>query len=229
MKMRVNQIELNGLTFQYREAGEASAPAIIALHALGMSAESWDEVAAVLGEEYRFLALDQRGHGGSERTSTYTFELMCDDLLQFVNAMNLERFTLIGHSMGGTVSYLFSETFPERVDQLIVEDTPPPFTGEKFEIPAKPPGPLPFDWEVVPSILQQLNNPNPKWWESLTEIIAPTLIIGGGSSHIPQDKLQEVSKRIPNCKLVTIEGAGHEVHTGNLSAFLTAVKSFLAL
>ena len=137
--MRVNQIELNGLTFQYREAGEASSPAIIALHALGMSAESWDEVAAVLGKEYRFLALDQRGHGGSERTGTYTFELMCDDLLQFVNAMNLERFTLIGHSMGGTVSYLFSETFPERVDQLIVEDTPPPFTGEKFEIPAKPP------------------------------------------------------------------------------------------
>jgi esterase len=225
--MGVNQIELNGLTFQYREAGKVSAPAIIALHALGMSAESWDEVAAVLGKEYRFLALDQRGHGGSERTDAYTFELMCDDLLQFVNAMNLERFTLIGHSMGGTVSYLFSETFPERVDQLIVEDTPPPFTGEKFEIPAKPPGPLPFDWEVVPSILQQLNNPNPKWWESLTEIIAPTLIIGGGSSHIPQDKLQEVSKRIPNCKLVTIEGAGHEVHAGNLSAFLTAVKSFL--
>ncbi|MDR7245139.1 MULTISPECIES: alpha/beta fold hydrolase [Priestia] len=227
MEMRVNKIELNGLTFQYREVGEASAPAIVALHALGMSAESWDEVAGVLGKEYRFLALDQRGHGGSERTDAYTFELMCDDLLQFVNTMNLERFTLIGHSMGGTVSYLFSETFPERVDRLIVEDTPPPFTGEKFETPSKPPGSLPFDWEVVPSILNQLNNPNPKWWGSLTEIIAPTLIVGGGASHIPQDKLQEVSKRIPNCKLVTVEGAGHEVHAGNLTAFLTAVKSFL--
>lgn len=223
----MNQIELNGMNFQYREAGEASAPAIVALHALGMSAESWDEVAAVLGKEYRVLALDQRGHGGSERTSTYTFELMCDDLLQFVNAMNLESFTLIGHSMGGTVSYLFSETFPERVERLIVEDTPPPFTGEKFEIPPKPPASLPFDWKVVPSILQQLNNPNPNWWERLTDIIAPTLIIGGGASHIPQDKLQEVSKRIPNCKLVTIEEAGHEVHTGSLTAFLTAVKSFL--
>jgi len=227
LEMRVNKIELNGLTFQYREVGEASAPAIVALHALGMSAESWDEVAGVLGKEYRFLALDQRGHGGSERTDAYTFELMCDDLLQFVNTMNLERFTLIGHSMGGTVSYLFSETFPERVDRLIVEDTPPPFTGEKFETPSKPPGSLPFDWEVVPSILNQLNNPNPKWWGSLTEIIAPTLIVGGGASHIPQDKLQEVSKRIPNCKLVTVEGAGHEVHAGNLTAFLTAVKSFL--
>lgn len=55
----------------------------------------------------------------------------------------------------------------------------------------------------------------------------PTLIIGGESSHIPQNKLQEVSERIPNCELVTIEDAGHFVHDANLPAFLAAVKSFL--
>ena len=93
---------------------------------------------AVLGEKYRVLALDQRGHGGSARTGKYTFELMCDDLLHFANAMNLERFTLIGHSMGGTVSYLFSETFPTRIERLIVEDTPPPFQGKPIEVPSKP-------------------------------------------------------------------------------------------
>ena len=101
MEIRVNQIELNGLTFQYRESGESSAPPIVALHALGRSADSWDQVADVLGNKYRVLALDQRGHGGSARTNAYTFELMCEDLLHFANAMNLERFTLIGHSMGG--------------------------------------------------------------------------------------------------------------------------------
>ena len=227
METRVNQIELNGLTFQYRESGEPSAPPIVALHALGRSAESWDQVAAVLGEKYRVLALDQRGHGGSARTSTYTFELMCDDLLHFANAMNLGRFTLIGHSMGGTVSYLFSETFPSRIERLIVEDTPPPFPDKTIEVPSKPSDPLPFDWQVVPSILRQLNEPNPEWWERLTDIIMPTLIIGGGSSHIPQNKLQEVSELIPNCELVTIEDAGHVVHDANLPAFLAAVKSFL--
>jgi pimeloyl-ACP methyl ester carboxylesterase len=227
METRVNQIELNGLTFQYRESGEPSAPPLVALHALGKSAESWDQVAAVLGEKYRVLALDQRGHGGSARTSTYTFELMCDDLLHFANAMNLERFTLIGHSMGGTVSYLFSETFPSRIERLIVEDTPPPFLDKSMEVPAKPSDPLPFDWLVVPSILRQLNEPNPQWWARLTDIIMPTLIIGGGSSHIPQNKLQEVSELIPNCELVTIEDAGHFVHDANLPAFLAAVKSFL--
>ena len=227
METQVNQIELNGLNFQYRESGEPSAPPIVALHALGKSAESWDQVAAVLGEKYRVLALDQRGHGGSARTSTYTFELMCDDLLHFANAMNLGRFTLIGHCMGGTVSYLFSETFPSRIERLIVEDTPPPFPDKPIEVPSKPSNPLPFDWQVVPSILRQLNEPNPEWWARLTDIIMPTLIIGGGSSHIPQNKLQEVSELIPNCELVTIEDAGHDVHDVNLPAFLAAVKSFL--
>ncbi|MDM5209419.1 alpha/beta fold hydrolase [Cytobacillus kochii] len=227
METLVNQIELNGLTFQYRESGEPSAPPLVALHALGKSAESWDQVAAVLGEKYRVLALDQRGHGGSARTSTYSFELMSDDLFHFANAMNLERFALIGHSMGGTVSYLFSETFPSRIERLIIEDTPPPFPDKPIEVPSKPSDPLPFDWLVVSSILQQLNEPNPEWWARLTDIIMPTLIIGGESSHIPQNKLQEVSERIPNCELVTIEGAGHFVHDANLPAFLAAVKSFL--
>lgn len=228
METRVNQIDWNGLTFQYRETGEPSSPPIVALHALGTSAETWDQVAAALGEKYHVLALDQRGHGGSARPSSYTFELMCDDLLHFANAMNLERFTLLGHSMGGTVSYLFAETFPTRIERLIVEDTPPPFQDKPIEIPSKPSDPLPFDWEVVPSILRQLNEPNPEWWARLTDIIIPTLIIGGGSSHIPQNKLQEVSELIPNCEIVTIKTAGHFVHDDHLPAFLSAVKSFLS-
>lgn len=223
----MKQVELSGLTYQYRESGEPSAPTIIALHALGKSAESWDQVAAELGDKYRVLALDQRGHGGSARTSTYSFELMCDDLLHFADTMNLERFTLIGHSMGGTVAYLFSETYSSRVDRLIVEDTPPPFVDKLIEIPSQPSVLLPFDWQVVPSILGQLNEPNPEWWSRLPKILIPTLIIGGGASHIPQSKLQEVSEFIPDCQFITIENASHHVHDDNLHAFIAAIKDFL--
>lgn len=228
METRVMKIDLNGLTFQYRETGEPSAPPLIALHALGQNAESWDHVAAVFGQNYRVLALDQRGHGGSTRTGIYSFELMCEDLHLFANEMGLERFTLIGHSMGGTVSYLFSERYPTRIDQLVIEDTPPPFFNKKIEIPPEPTEELPFDWLVIPSILQQLNEPNPEWWARLNEIVSPTLIIGGGStSHVPQEKLKEVSELIPTCEFVTIEGAGHNVHHANCPAFLAVVKAFL--
>ncbi|MGG0249043.1 alpha/beta hydrolase [Peribacillus frigoritolerans] len=228
MEIRVNQIELNGLTFQYRECGDVSAPPLVVLHALGKSSESWDEAAAALGESYRVFALDQRGHGGSARTNTYTFESMRDDLLLFADALDLGRFSLMGHSMGGTVSYLFSQTFPTRIERLIVEDTPPPFSDKPMEVPSKPSIPLPFDWQVVPSILQQLNEPDPEWWARLTDIMMPTLVIGGGTSHIPQNKLQEVSELIPNCELVTIEDAGHFVHEDDLPAFLSVVKRFLS-
>lgn len=75
--------------------------------------------------------------------------------------------------------------------------------------------------------VELIYTPFPKWWEQLPNISVPTLIIGGQSSHIPQNKLQEASELIPNCKLVTIEDAGHFVHDDNLPAFLTAVKDFL--
>jgi esterase len=223
-------IELNGRAYQYRETGDASAPPLVALHALGEDATSWDEVAVMLGKKYRVLALTQRGHGGSERTGAYSFELMCEDLFLFADAVELERFTLIGHSMGGTVSYLFAEAFPSRIEQLIVDDTPPPFVDKLIEIPPQPSQSLHFDWRVITSILKQLNEPNPEWWTRLPEILAPTLIIGGGStSHIPQQKLQETADLIPSCELVTIEGAGHNVHRVNLPAFIDAVNHFLQM
>lgn len=228
METRVNQVELNGLKFQYRETGDASAPPLVALHALGQNAQSWDQVAAVLGKKYRVLALDQRGHGGSARAGEYSFELMSEDLYLFANALGLERFTLLGHSMGGTVSYLFSETHPSRVERLVVEDTPPPFPYKPLDIPPEPSEPLPFDYLVVPSIFHQLNEPNPEWWARLSNISAPTLIVGGGStSHIPQEKLKEVSELIPNCELETIEGVGHGMHLVNLQAVLDVITRFL--
>lgn len=227
MELLAKQIELNGNTYLYRECGNPSAQPIVALHSLGDSSESWNHVATSLGENYRFIALDQRGHGKSVRTNTYSFEEMCEDLLQFVNKLNLKRFILIGHSMGGSVSYLFSQQFPSRLDKLILVDTPPPFADKPNEIPPEPEQPLPFDWKAFQSIMKQLNEPNPEWWEKLPTISTPTLIIGGGTSNIPQDKLREVSELIPNCELVTIAGAGHHVHRDKLSEFLTVLREYL--
>jgi len=227
MELLVKQIEIQGRLFQYKESGDSHGTAIVALHSLGNSSETWNQVAAALGEDYRFIALDQRGHGGSVRTDTYSFEEMCEDLLLFVNALKLDRFILVGHSMGGTVSYLFSQQYSSRLEKLIVVDTPPPFPDEPREIPPEPEQELPFDWKVVQSLFRQLNKPNPDWWKKLPTISTPTLIIGGGSSNIPQDKLQEVSEMIPDCIFTTIDGAGHHVHQDNLSEFISIMKGFL--
>ena len=172
-------VRLDGIVFRYRETGDGSVPVLILLHALGEDARDWDEVAAALSSRYRVLALDQRGHGQSEYTPRYSFELMRDDLKNFVDALGLERFSLMGHSMGGLVALLFAEEHPERVQRLAIEDAAPPAgSGTRPEPPPEPPEPVSFDWRVVAPIRRQLNDADPVWWERLHRITAPTLIVG---------------------------------------------------
>jgi esterase len=229
-------IQLADLTLHYREAGDPNSPPLILLHALLSNAQNWDEISSMLAERYHVYALDQRGHGESDRPGTYSFELMRDDLKAFVGALSLDRFILIGHSMGGTVAYLFAESWPERIERLVFEDTPPPLVGamdlNSPEPPDEPPASAPLEWQqnwpVVKSIVRQLRHPNLSWWNDLSRITAPTLIIAGGStSHVPQDKLAEVAQQIPDCRLVTIEGAGHTVHKNRPQQYKDLLRDFL--
>lgn len=226
---------LAGLPFHYREAGSPDAPPVVLLHALGLDARDWDEVTLALAGRAHVVALDARGHGQSARTDGYSFEAMRDDLKAFVDAVGFARFSLVGHSMGGTVAYLFAEQWPERVKRLVIEDTPPPRAmppramgrHEADAIPDEPPQPVPFDWRLLKPIMHQLDEPDPAWWAELPKIAAPTLLIAGGpSSPVPQELLTEVAHLIPNCRLVTIENSGHHVHRTSPAAYLQAVRDF---
>jgi len=222
-------ISLAAGVFHYREAGDVDASPVILLHALGRDAQDWDVVIGALSSHFHVFALDQRGHGQSVRPDTYSFEGMRDDLDQFVTSLGIEHFTLIGHSMGGTVALLFAEKWPERLMRLIIEDTPPPYLQDPpMPLPPdEPRAPVPFDWRLAKPIAEQLRNPDPAWWADLSKITVPTLVIGGGSaSHIPQEKLAEVAQLIPTCQLITIE-AGHAVHQNKPDEFVEAVLRFL--
>ena len=228
MKIQDRTIELRGLRFRYREAGELQRPPVVLLHHLGGDSEGWDAVASALCDRFRVLALDQRGHGHSVRAVPYSFEEMRDDVGALVDRLGLPRFSLIGHSMGGTVAFLVAQRWPERVEALIVEDTPPPRGSNLPDPPQDPPGPVGFDWPLAHAIVQQLNRPDPAYWERLSAIEARTLIIGGGAtSPIPQESLAEVAKRIPRAQLRTIDGAGHLVHATRPDEFTALVRSFL--
>ncbi|HTO59167.1 MAG TPA: alpha/beta fold hydrolase [Pseudomonadales bacterium] len=228
IKATDRRVDLDGLRFRYREAGAPTSPPLVLLHQLGSDARDWDAVAAALADRFHVLALDLRGHGESARAQPYTFERMRDDVALFVDALKLERFALLGHSMGGTVAFLVAEAFPDRLRALVVEDTPPPTGSNLPEPPPEPPSPVAFDWGVVRTIVRQLNQPDPNWWDRLKDIRARTLIIGGGAtSPIPQQRLADVAALIPNARFVTIEGAGHRVHATKADAFIPLVREFL--
>jgi len=221
------RIELEAGWFSYIESGDADE-VVLLLHALGRSAADWQPVIDRLDSDYRILAVDMRGHGESCRPGAYSFEVMRDDVLQFVDAVGLDHFHLIGHSMGGTTSILFAERWPGRLGRLVLEDTPPPSGRESIRPPPdKPEEPVPFDWQLIGSIVEQLNHPDPSWWADLDRITVPTLIVAGGDdSFIDQAELAETARLIPNANLVTIE-AGHHVHNEMPDEFTSAVVTFL--
>jgi len=225
--VEVREVPLaDGMVISCQLSGDPGAPAMVLLHALGEQAASWDEVAARFARRFRVVALDLRGHGASSWPGTYSFTLMRDDVLGVLDALDLHDLVLLGHSMGGTVAYLVGQAQPSRIARLIVEDAPPPFPRER-PVPARPAGELPFDWAVVPAIVQEVNDPSLRWWKHLPAITAPTLLVGGGpTSHIPQDLLLDVCEAVPDCTLVTIP-AGHDVHESEPLAFVETVLNWL--
>jgi 3-oxoadipate enol-lactonase len=157
------------------------------------------------------VAPDMRGHGASGRTSGYSFDLMRDDVLALADALGMERFDLVGHSMGGSVAILVAEAAPQRLTRLVLEDTAPATGKREFPVPpAEAPGELPFDWD------------------DLSRITAPVLVIGGGPrSANDQDELVELAARVPDGRVVTIE-VGHHVHRAAPEEYLVHVRPSLS-
>jgi len=100
---------------------------MVLLHGHGNEAHLWDDFVPAVGEHYRVLAVDQRGHGDSDwdAEGRYHPEDMADDLERILAHFEIDRFVLIGFSMGGRVSMVFAGRHPERLAGLVLVDIAP--------------------------------------------------------------------------------------------------------
>jgi len=100
---------------------------LIILHGfLGMG-DNWKTLAIRFSEKYQVHIIDQRNHGRSFHSDDFTYELMMEDLLHYIEFHNLEKVNLLGHSMGGKTVMLFAVNYPEKVNKLMVADIAPKF------------------------------------------------------------------------------------------------------
>ena len=117
------------LRLHYVDWGNPENPLLLLVHGGRDHARSWDWVARDLRADYHVIAPDLRGHGDSAWSvgSSYALTDFVLDIAQLVEAVGEYPMTIIGHSLGGAVSLLYTGTFPERVAKLVaIEGLGPP-------------------------------------------------------------------------------------------------------
>jgi len=119
--------KVNGITLHYLDWGPADAPPVVLLHGITGHARVWDHLAARLVPGRRMLALDQRGHGDSDPApdDDYRVGTMADDVAAFVGSLRLDRFALLGHSMGGRIAIKYAADHAARLERLVIVDIGP--------------------------------------------------------------------------------------------------------
>jgi esterase len=107
--------------------GPASAPPVLMLHGLRAYGYWFDEFAEAGNERFHFIAPDQRGRGSSDwaKDGHYDTDAYVADVLELAGKWPLQRFAIVGHSMGGTNAINFAARFPERVSALVIVDSAP--------------------------------------------------------------------------------------------------------
>lgn len=115
------------MKLHYRKYGEG--PALVILHGLFGSGDNWTSIAKQLSDTFTVILPDQRNHGQSAHSEIHDYESMRDDLNELVSDLNLRRFFLAGHSMGGKTAMAYAVRWPEKLEGLVVADISP-FRGD---------------------------------------------------------------------------------------------------
>jgi len=114
-----------GLRVHYAEQGDREGEAIIFLHAYVDSWFSYSRMLPLLSPSYHAFALDQRGHGDSDKPQCcYAEDDYAADVDAFMDALGIEEATLVGDSSGGMIAQRVALDYPHRVSRLVLMGSP---------------------------------------------------------------------------------------------------------
>lgn len=120
-------LDINGLKHRYLEWGDPASTPVVLLHGLRSYAHTWDPIAEALSDSYRLIAPDLRGRGESawDPHQDYYPDRYVADLESLVAQLGLARFAMVGHSLGGTVTYAYAAAHRDQVAAAVIEDIGP--------------------------------------------------------------------------------------------------------
>ncbi len=199
MKIKVNNIEL-----YYEKYGKGKP--IILIHGNQETHEIFDKLIEKLKTNYEVYAIDSRCHGKSENPKEISYDLMCEDLILFINKLNVEKPIIYGFSDGGIVGLLIAIKEPTILSSLVISGvniTPNAFRKMDFLLTK-----LAYMFTRSKYIKMMLTEPNISK-EELGKIKIPVHILAGENDVIKLEHTKLIKNNIPNSTLEIIENENH--------------------
>lgn len=219
MNLRVNGVELH---VEQKGRGDL---ALVFMHFYGGSLRTWGKVIDTLQEDYSCVAYDHRGWGDSDKSAaSYTIQDLADDAQSLIQELGLQRYAVIGHSMGAKAAQLLASRRPEGLEALILVAPSPPTpqempeemrramvhfydSREGAEIALNNIALLPLDEHIREMVLEDMQRSAPlaraAWPEvamledlsmQVKNIHVPTLVLAGESD--PVDRLDTLRREL---------------------------------
>lgn len=185
-----NTFSSQRLTLSYAEWGDPDAPPLVLVHGGRDQKRSWDNVAGHLSKRHRVIAHDLRGHGQSDWVNDGDYGVMehVYDLSSFVEALELDRFTLIGHSLGGNITLRFAGLFPEKIEKLVAIEGLGPSPKMLAERQSTPVTTRLTDWIEQ---RRKISDRTPRVMQNLAEAEAR---MKAAFSHLPEQLIHHLTK-----------------------------------
>src|ERR1700728_2215875 len=110
---------IHGYRRAFRIAG--SGPVILLIHGIGDNSTTWSTVQSKLAQRFTVIAVDLLGHGESDKPrADFSIAAYANGMRDLLSVLDIERVTVVGHSLGGGVAMQFTYQFPQLVERLIL-------------------------------------------------------------------------------------------------------------
>lgn len=111
------------MQLNFKKVGEGEP--LVILHGLFGSLDNWMTLAKKLGNHFEVYIVDARNHGQSPHSDEFNYDVMADDLYEFILEHHIIDPIILGHSMGGKTAMQFAMNYPNKLEKLIVADIAP--------------------------------------------------------------------------------------------------------
>lgn len=197
-------IQINNLTLNYEIHGNGKP--IILLHGNSESLEIFDKLINKLKETHKVYAIDSRCHGKSEKTKEISYDLMANDIIEFIKKLNIEKPILYGFSDGGIIGLLIAMREPNLLSKLIISgaNLNPSVLSKSMIFFIR------ITYFLTRNNLFKMMADEPNIQpEQLKNIIIPTVVLAGEKDIVSYEHTKLIADNIKNSVLEIIPKENH--------------------